>query len=152
MEIAIFSQYKKSRGWSQDGILGGCGIHVSEQPGHLPGTSGAPWTPKGTEETHSNWVGWGLWGGVKGEEKWRQDGTGGQRGGWGGGEEIPRPKREIGGPSGGQRIKRESGQLSPAHLGSREPAEIPGLIFCPPRPPPATRVLREWEGGKGEEK
>ena len=27
-----------------------------------------------------------------------------------------------------------------------EPAEIPGLILCPPRPPPAVQVLREWEG------
>ena len=41
------------------------------------------------------------------------------------------------GPLRGQRIKREHGQFSPAHLGTREPAEIPGLILCPPRPPPA---------------
>ena len=34
----------------------------------------------------------------------------------------------------------------------REPAEIPGLILCPQRPPPAVWVLREWEGGKGEQK
>ena len=26
------------------------------------------------------------------------------------------------------------------------PAETPGLILCPPRPPPARWVLREWEG------
>ena len=53
---------------------------------------------------------------------------------------------------GGHRIKRERGKVSPAHLGPQEPAEIPDLILCPPRPPPATRVLREWEGGKGEQK
>ena len=53
---------------------------------------------------------------------------------------------------GGQRIKREHGQGSPAHLGSQEPAEIPGLILCPPRSPPAMLVLREWEGRKGEQK
>ena len=88
-------------------------------------------------------------GGVKGEEKWRQDGTGVRAGG---GEGIPRPKGEIGGPLGGQRIKRERGQVSPAHLGPWEPTEIAGLILCPLRPPPAVRVLREWEAGKGEQK
>ena len=35
----------------------------------------------------------------------------------------------------------------PAHLGPGEPAEVPGLILCPPRHPPAVWVLREWEGG-----
>ena len=65
----------------------------------------------------------------------------------GGGE-----KGEIGEPLGGQRIKRERGQVSPAHIGPREPAEIPGLILCPPMLPPAARVLSEWEGGKGEQK
>ena len=69
-----------------------------------------------------------------------------------GGEGIPHPKGEIGEPLGGQRIKRERGQVSPAHLDPQEPVEIPGLILCPPRPPPAARVLREWEGGKGEQK
>ena len=70
----------------------------------------------------------------------------------GGGEGIPCLKGEIGEPLGGQRIKREHGQVSPAHLDPQEPAEILGLILCPPRPPPATRVLREREGGKGEQK
>ena len=70
------------------------------------------------------------------------------RGGWGRGGD-PTLKQEIGEPLGGQRIKRECGQVSPAHLGPWEPAEIPGLILCPLRPPPATWVLREWEGGKG---
>ena len=70
--------------------------------------------------------------------------------GGGGGEGCP--KGEIGEPLGGQRIKRECGQVSPAHMGPWEPAEIPGLILCPPRPPPAAWVLREWEGGKGEQK
>ena len=70
----------------------------------------------------------------------------------GGGEGIPHPKGEIGEPLGGQRIKREGGQASPAHLGPQEPVETLGLILCLPRPPPATRVLREQEGGKGEQK
>ena len=61
----------------------------------------------------------------------------------GGGDGIPHPKGEIGEPLGRQRIKREHGQVSPAHLGPQEPAEIPGLILCPPRPPPAAQVLRE---------
>ena len=34
----------------EEGGLGGCGIRVSAQPGHLPGTGGGPRTPKGTEE------------------------------------------------------------------------------------------------------
>ena len=51
---------------------------------------------------------------------------------------------------GRQRFKRECGQVSPAHLGPQEPAEILGLILCPVRPPAATWVLREWEGGKGD--
>ena len=71
------------------------------------------------------------------------------RGGWGRGKGFPRPKRESGGPLRGQRIKRERGQVSLAHLGPWEPAEIPHLILCPPRTLPATRVLRECEGGKG---
>ena len=73
------------------------------------------------------------------------------RGGWGR-EGIPHLKGETGGPLGGQRIKREHGQVSPAHMGPQEPAEILGLILCPPRPPPAMRVRREREGGKGEQK
>ena len=67
-------------------------------------------------------------------------------------EGIPHLKGDIGGTLGGQRIKREHGQVSPAHLDPWEPAEIPGLILCLPRPPPAMWVLREWEGGKGERK
>ena len=59
---------------------------------------------------------------------------------------------KLGDHWGGQRIKKECGQVSHAHLGPQEPAEIPGLILCPLRPPPATRVLRKWEGGKGEQK
>ena len=68
------------------------------------------------------------------------------------GEGIPRPKWEIGEPLGGQRIKRERGQVSPAQLDPQEPVEIPVLILCPPRPPPALWVLRELGGGKGEQK
>ena len=68
----------------------------------------------------------------------------------GGGEGIPRLKGETGGPLGRQRIERECGQVSPAHLDPQEPVEIPGLILCSPRPPPATRVLREGRGSKSK--
>ena len=139
-------------GRSQNGRLGGRGIHDSTQLGHLPGTGGGPRTPKGTGGTPSDWVGRGAWGKCRG----RSGGGMGLvplKGGWGKGREgIPQPKGVIGGPSGEQRIKRERGQVSPAHLGPREPAEILGLILCPPRPPPAMGVLREGEGGKGEQK
>ena len=47
---------------SQDGVLGGRGIQVSSQLGHLPGTGGGPETPKGTGGTPSDRVGHGTWG------------------------------------------------------------------------------------------
>ena len=50
------------RGRSQDGVLGGRGICVSSQLGHLPGTGGGPWTPEGTGGTPSDRVGCGAWG------------------------------------------------------------------------------------------
>ena len=53
---------------------------------------------------------------------------------------------------GEQRTRREVASISPAHLGPREPAEILGLILCPLRHPPVAWALREWEGGKGEQK
>lgn len=40
--------------------------------------------------------------------------------------------------------------ISPAHLEPGEPAVVPGLILCPPRPHLATWVLRVWEEGRGE--
>ena len=62
--------------------------------------------PKGMGGTPSDRIGRGAWG-VRGEEKWREEGTGAPEG-WGG-EGIPRQKGEIGESLGGQRIKRESG-------------------------------------------
>ena len=59
----MYCLYKlTSGGRSQDGVLGGCGIHVSSQLGHLPGTGGGPRTPKGTGGTPSDWVRRGVWG------------------------------------------------------------------------------------------
>ena len=37
--------FKNNVGQSQDGTLGGHGIHISSQLGQLPGTSGGPRTP-----------------------------------------------------------------------------------------------------------
>ena len=52
-----------------------------------------------------------------------------------GGEGIPHPKGEIGEPLGGHRIKRECGQVSPAHLDAQEPVEIPGPDPLPSEAP-----------------
>ena len=49
-------------GQNQDGILGGRGIRVSSQLGHLPATGGGPLTHKGTGGTPSDWEGRGVWG------------------------------------------------------------------------------------------
>ena len=38
----------------------------------------------------------------------------------------------------GRGSKGRMASISPTHLGPWEPAEIPGLILCPPKPPPAT--------------
>ena len=74
------------------------------------------------------------------------------RGGWGRGR-YHTPEGESGGDHWeGRGSKGSVASLSLAHLGPREPAEILGLILCPPRPLPAERVLREWEGRKGEQK
>ena len=63
---------------------------------------------------------------------WGSEGGGEVEAGWdwcpwgvaGGGEGIPHPEEERGAPLGGQRIKRERGQVSLAHLGPQEPTEI----------------------------
>ena len=74
------------------------------------------------------------------------------RGGWGRGRD-PMPGRGKGETIG--RAEDQKGACPGFPLPTwapREPAEIPVLILCPPSPPLATRVLREWEGGKGEQK
>ena len=58
----LFGKDLNERGRSQDGVLGGCGVRVSAQLGHLPGPGGGPRTPKGTEGTSSDCVGCGTWG------------------------------------------------------------------------------------------
>ena len=54
--------YRIMGGQNQDGILGGRGIRVSSQLGHLPATGGGPLTHKGTGGTPSDWEGRGVWG------------------------------------------------------------------------------------------
>ena len=73
------------------------------------------------------------------------------RGGWGRGRD---PTPEGGNWGNTVRAEDQKGAWTgiPCPLGPREPAEILSLIPCPPRPPPATQVLKEWEGGKGKQK
>ena len=91
-------------------------------------------------------------GGVRGEEKWRQDGTGAPEGRLGEGKGSRAQRGKGRDHWEGRGSKGSMASISRAHLGPWEPAEIPGLILCPLRPPPATQVLREWEGEKAEQK
>ena len=60
------------------------------------------------------------------------------RGGWARGRDpTPRGGWGWGHRWEGRRSEGSVASISPAHLGPRELAEIPGLIVCPPRPPPA---------------
>ena len=54
---------------SEDGRVGGCGVHISSQLGHLAGTGGGPWTLKGTGGTPEQPD--RMLRGGRGEEKWR---------------------------------------------------------------------------------
>ena len=118
--LRIYQRIKTYHRRSQDGVTGGYRICISAQLGHPPGTSGEPRTPWGMGGTPSDRVGCGAWG------EWRGGGEVEARQDWcpwevaGGGEGIPCPKGEIGGPLGGQRIKRESDQGSHALLGPQE--------------------------------
>ena len=99
---------------------------------------------KGMGGTPSDWVGCGAWrewrgGEVEVGKDWYP---------WGeaeGRERIPHPKGELREPLGGQRIKRECGQVSPAHLDPQEPVEIPGLTLCPPR---SLQLHGSWGGAR----
>ena len=88
--------------------------------------------------------------GVRGEEKWRWDGTGVPEGRLGEGRGTHTQRGNKGGhwEGGGWTMA----SVSPAHLGPVEPTEVLGLILRPPRHSPASWVQREWEGGRGEEK
>ena len=55
------------------------------------------------------------------------------RGDWGRGRD-PMPGGGKGDHWEGRRSEGRVASISPAHLGPGEPAEIPGLILCPPRP------------------
>ena len=92
-----------SGGWSQDGRVGGCGVQVSPQLGHLPDAGGGPRHPRGWEEPPSDQVGCQ---GTEGAEKWRPDGTGTPEGwlGEGRGSHAWRDPRGFGGSAGGMRL------------------------------------------------
>ena len=93
-----------------------------------------------------------MWEGVREEKKWRQDGTGAPEGRLGEGKGSHTWRGKGGDSWEGRGSEGNMARVSCTHLGPGEPAEIPGLILCPARTPPAMRVLREWEGGRGEEK
>ena len=60
-------------GQTQDGRVGGPGVCISSQLGHLPYAGGGPQHPRGWEEPPSNWVGCqGSKGGGEVEAGWDQ--------------------------------------------------------------------------------
>ena len=89
---------------------------------------------------------------MRGEEKWRRYGTSAPEGWLGEGKGSHAQKGKGRDHWDGRESKGNVASISPDHLGSWKPAEIPSLILCPLKPPPAARVLREWKGGKGEQK
>ena len=120
--------------------LGGRGIRVSAQLGHLPGPSGGPRTPKGMGGTPSDRVGCGAWG------EWR-----GRRGG---GRTEPAPLRgRDPTPEGGNwgttgRAEDQKGAWEdfPYPLGPPGACWDPGVDPLPTRPPLA--VGPEGVGGR----
>ena len=85
-------------GRSQDGRVGGRGVCISPQLGHLPEAGGGPLLPGRWEEPPSKWVGDGVE--VRGRRSGGQMGLAPLRGGWRrGGVLIPE------GPSGVWRIR-----------------------------------------------
>ena len=92
-------------------------------------------------------------GGVKGEEKWRREGTSIPEGRLGEGKGSHARRGQLGDHWAGRGSKGSVARFPLLTWTPQELVEIPGLILCPPRrPPPAAWVLREWEGGKGEQK
>ena len=85
-----------------------------------------------------------MWG-VKGEEKWRQDRTGAPEGRLGEGKGSHAGRGKLGNHWEGRGTIGSVARF----WGPQEPAEIPGLILYPWRPPPAVWVLREWGEGRG---
>ena len=91
---------------------------------------------RGREEPQQLRRMWGV-GEVKGEEKWRWDGTAPLKGSWGRGRD-PTPEGGYWGTT--ERAEDQKGVWPgfPCPLGPQAPVEMPGLILCPPRPPPAS--------------
>ena len=126
---------------SQDGGVGGCGVRVSPQLGHLPDAGGGPWHPRGQEEPPSNWTGcggeWGEGGERRGEEKWRLDGTSTPEG-WLGEGRSSHTWRD---PQGFGGCGENAASVSPAQSGPGKPAGLPGQVLPTPRPSLAALVL-----------
>ena len=68
-------------GRSQDGRVGVRGVCISSQLGHLPGTGGGPWTPKGMGGTPKQPG--RTWGEGVGRRSGGQTGPAPLRGSWG---------------------------------------------------------------------
>ena len=90
--------------------------------------------------------------GVKGEEMCRWDGIGTPEGRLGEGKGSHVRRGKLGNHWEGRGSKGSMATFPLLTWVPQEPAEILGLILCPLRAPPAAWVLREWEGGKGEQK
>ena len=83
-------------------------------------------------------------GGVKGEKKWRWEGTGATEGQLGKGKGSHARRGKWGDH---WEDRGSKGSMDRFPLPTWAPRNLLrlGLILCPPRPPPATQVLREGE-------
>ena len=87
-------------------------------------------------------------GGLRGEQKWRQDRTVPLRGGWDGGG-VPTPGGTLGGSDqGGVHL------AFPLPSWPRKPAQLSGQVLCPQRPAPGCVGPggRRREGGGEQER
>ena len=87
---------------------------------------------------------------MKGEEKWVR--TGALEGWLGEGKGSHTPRGKLGNHWEGRGSKGSMARFPLPTWAPRNLLRSRGLILCPPRPPSAARVLREWEGEKGEQK
>ena len=97
--------------------MGGCGICVSPQLGHLPDAGGGPQCPRRWEEPPSNWVGRGGKGGGTRSGGWT--GPAPLRGGWEKGG-VTTPGGTLGG------LKDQEGVSLAFSLPSRAPGSLLG--------------------------
>ena len=87
--VILYARFKNyCRGQSQDGGVGGCGVHISSQLGHLSDTGGEPQHPRGQEKSPSDLVGYSEEG--RGKRSGGRMGLAPLRDGWGRGR-LPTP-------------------------------------------------------------